>query len=276
VPLTASGNLSIVASSDLGGLGPREGLPVTYNWVLPSLAPLLLPWLVILGLLALKPNRCAAAWWIWPPAGCLAVLTQASLALFSPGADFFPDVIAALTAGLAAVWLLSNYLRRRHRFMTFLCLLLALAGFSALAFVSQQSGSFAIEETLQGGIVLAAGVLISSVALSLDGLICRGRYRAVRLYGWLLLLLAVLWLGIATPLFVLQFGASGGMIGWTVFFVVVLAAAVVHFVTLLPFFILSSASPFYRERLKGLLHVKPETQPLIAPLPEASLSTCTR
>jgi hypothetical protein len=37
--------------------------------------------------------------------------------------------------------------------------------------------------------------------------------------------------------------------------------------------ILSSASPFYRERLKALLHVKPETPPLIAPLPDASLKT---
>ena len=276
MPLSAVGKLSIVTSSDLGALGSKEGLPVTYNWVLPSVAPLLLPWLVILGLLALKPNRCAAAWLIWLPLGCVIAFTLAPPDILPSGTNFFLDVIAALAVGLAAVWLLSNYLRRQHRFVTFLCILPALAGFSALAFVSQQSGSFAIEETLQGGIVLAAGVLISSVALSLDGLICRGRYRAVRLYGWLLLLLAVLWLGIATPLFVLQFGASGGMIGWTVFFVVVLAAAVVHFVTLLPFFILSSASPFYRERLKGLQHVKPETQPLIAPLPEASLSTCTR
>jgi multisubunit Na+/H+ antiporter MnhE subunit len=271
VPLTASGNLAIVTSSDLGGLGPREGLPVTYNWMLPSLAPLLLPWLVILGLLALKPNRCAAAWWIWLPIGCLVALTQAALAILSPGANFFTDIIAALAVGLAAVWLLSNYLRRPHRFMTFLCLLPALAGFSVLAFVSQQSGSFTIEETLQADIVLAVGVLVSSAALSLGGLICRGRYRPFRLYVWLLLLLAVMWLVIVAPFFVLQMGVSGGRIGWSVFFVVILAVAAFHFATLLPFLILSSASPFYRERLKALLHVKPETPPVLAPLPEASL-----
>jgi hypothetical protein len=265
VPLTASGNLAIVASSDLGGLGAREGLPVTCNWVLPSLAPLLLPWLVVLGLLALKPNRCAAAWWIWLPAGCLVALTQAPPAIVPPGTNtflfVFLDVIAALAAGLAAVWLLSNYLRRLHRFMSFVCILLALAGFSGLAFVAQQSGGFAIE-TVQVGIVLAVAVLVTAVALSLAGLICRGRYHHVGLYGWLLILQAVIWLVIAAPFF-----------AWSEFIVPVLAVAALHFATLLPFLILSSASPFYRERLKALLRVKPEPSPAIAPLPEASLKT---
>jgi hypothetical protein len=240
--------------------------------VLPSLAPLLLPWLVILGLLALKPNRCAAAWWIWLPAGCLIALTQAPPPILPSGANFFLDVIAALAAGLAAVWLLSSYLQRPHRFISFLCILLALAGFSALALVSQQSGSITIE-TLQAGIVLAVGVLVSSVALSLCGLVCRGRCRVIGLYGWLLILLAVIWLVIAAPFFALQWMVSGGRIGWNVFFAVVLAVAAFHFATLLPFLILSSASPFYRERLKALLEVKQETPPLVAPLPDASLKT---
>jgi len=272
VPLRAAGKLSIVASSDLGALGSKEGSPVIYDWVLPSLAPLLLPWLVTLGLLALKPNRCAAAWWIWLPLGCLIAFTLAPLDIMPSATDILLDGIGALAAGLGAVWLLSDYLRRSHRFMTFLCILLALAGFSALAFVSQQSGSFTIE-TLQAGIVLAVGVLVSSAALSLAGLICRGRCRRVGLYGWLLILLVVIWLGITAPFFVFALMSSGGMIGWNVFFVFVLTVAVVHFATLLPFLILSSASPFYRERLKALLHVKPETPPLIAPLPDAGLKT---
>ena len=35
----------------------------------------------------------------------------------------------------------------------------------------------------------------------------------------------------------------------------------VTFATLLPYLILSSVSPFFRERLKALLHVKPEAPP---------------
>jgi hypothetical protein len=46
-----------------------------------------------------------------------------------------------------------------------------------------------------------------------------------------------------------------------------------HFATLLPFLILSSASPFYRQRLKALLHVTPEAPPVLAPLPDAGLKT---
>ena len=67
--------------------------------------------------------------------------------------------------------------------------------------------------------------------------------------------------------------ASGGRIAWSEFFVPVLAVAAVNFATLLPFLILSSASPFFRERLKALLHVKPEAPPAIAPLPDASVKT---
>ena len=272
MPLTAGGKLSIVASSDLGALGPREGSPVTYTWVLPSIAPLLLPWLAILALLALKPNRRAAAWWIWLPLGCVIAFTLAPPAILPSGTNFFLDVIAALAAGLAAVWLLSNYLRQSHRLVTFLCLLLALAGFSALAFVSQQAGSLSIE-LFQGGIALALGVLVSAVALSLAGLLCRGRCRRVGLYGWLLILLVVIWLVVTAPFLVFALIASGGRIGWSEFFVFIPMVALFHFVILLPFLILSSASPFYRERLKALLHVNPETPPLIAPLPAAGLKT---
>jgi len=272
VPLTAGGKLTIVAASNLGALGSRYGSPVAYNWVLPGIAALLLPWLAILGLLTLKPNRRAGAWLVWLPLGCVIAFTLAPLPILPSGTDFFLDVFAALAVGLAAVWLLSNYLRQQHRLLTFLCLLLALAGFSVLAFVSRQGWSFTIE-TFQVGIVLAAGVLASSVALSLGGLICRGHNRPLGLYPWLLILLAVVWLVIGAPFFVFALIASGGTIAWSEFFLPVLAVATVNFATLLPFLILSSASPFFRQRLKALLHVKPEVPPVIAPLPEAQLKT---
>jgi len=42
---------------------------------------------------------------------------------------------------------------------------------------------------------------------------------------------------------------------------------------LAPFLILSSANPFYRERLKALLGVKPDEPPPIAPLADGALKT---
>jgi hypothetical protein len=273
VPLTAGGKLTIVTSSDLGALGARDGSSIVYNWVPPGIGPQLLPWLAILGLLTLKPNRCAAAWLIWLPLGCVIVFTLELLPILPRGTNFFQDVITALAAGLAAVWLLSNYLRRQHRLLTFLCLLLALAGFSVLAFVLRQDLSLLTIESFQAGIVLAVVVLASSVALSLGGLICRGRYRPLGLYLWLFLLLAVIWLVIAAPFFLFELIASGGRIALSEFFFPILVVATVNYATLLPFLILSSASPFFRERLKVLLHMKPEVPPAIAPLSDAQLRT---
>jgi hypothetical protein len=271
VPLTAAGKLTIVASSDLGGLGSKDGSPVAYEWVLPGVAPLLLPWLAILGLLTLKPNRCASAWLIWLPLGCVSVLTLAPPTFLPSGTDFFLDAIAALAIGLAAVWLMSNYLKQSHRLLTFLCVLFALAGFSALAAVAKQGLNLLSVESLQIGVVLGVGVLASALALSLTGLICRRRFRPLGIYAWLFLLLAGIWLLLAAPFFVIALVASSGVIPWSEFFIPVFAVATGNFAILLPYLILSSASPFFRERLKALLNVKPVAPPVIPPLPETGL-----
>ena len=263
MPLTAGGKLSIVTSSDLGGLGARDGPPVEYTWVLPSVWPQLLPWLAILGLLALKSNRTAAAWLIWLPVGGVLAFTIAP-PLMAPGGEFFLDAIAALVFGLAAVWLLSNHLRQSHRLLTFLSVLFTLAGFSALAFLSRQSWNLTDFELLPTGVLLGVGVLTSAVALSLDGWICRRRFRPLGLYLWLFLSLAVVWLAVAAPLFVLAQISSGWRMSWGEFFIPILAVASGNFALLLPFLILSSASPFFRERLKALLNFEPEPPPMLS------------
>jgi hypothetical protein len=259
VPLTTGGKLKIVASADLGGLGAKDGAPVEYNWMLPGFAPLLLPWLMILGLLALKPNRRAAAWLIWLPLGCVSVLTVLPPEM-PGGAHFFLDAIAALSFGVAAVWLLPTYLRQSHRIVTFFCVLIALAFFSGLAFVFRQGWGLLGPNTLESAVVLGVGIFASAVALSLGGWICRARFRPAGLYVLLLVSLAAIWLMLAAPFFVIAEISSGGRIPFE-FFVPVLAVAAGNFVLLLPFLILSSGSAFYRERLKMLLNVKPVAPP---------------
>ncbi len=272
MPLTASGPLAIVASSDLGALGSKEGPRISYNWVLPNVAPLLLPWLGMAVLLALKPNRRAAAWWVLLPLGLVFVFSLAPPDTLPGDINFFVDVVAALAFGLAAVWLLSNYLRRSHRLITFLCVLAALAGFSGLTYVSRMDLS-STNEMAAAVIMLAVGVGVSAVALLVLGLICRKRFRPIGIYLWLLALLAVMWIAIALPIFLISVLGSSGQIDWSEFFTPVLAVAVFHFAAMLPFLILSSASPFYRERLKSLLHVKEEALPVTALVPETSLKT---
>ncbi len=271
MPLTAGGTLNVVASADLGGLGAREGVPVPYTWVVPSVAPLLLPWLAILALLALKPNRTAAAWLIWLPLLCVMALSLAPSVLPS-GANFFLDVIAALAIGVAAVWLLSDYLRQSHRLLTFGCVLFALAGFSEFAFFSRQGANLLNAETPAIAIALAVGVAVSTVALTLAGWLCRKCYRPIAIYFGLLASLAILWLLVAAPLFFFAVVISGNDIPWSEFFVPVGVVAVCNFAVLLPFLILSSANPLFRARLKALLHVTPAAPPpLFTPAAETNL-----
>lgn len=273
MPLTAGGNLQIVASADLGGLGAKSGTPAAYNWVLPSFAPLLMPWLVLLGLLALKPNRNGAAWLIWLPVGCALAITFLPLPLPS-GLDQLMDVLPALVFGAAAVWLLSTYLRRSHRLVTFICVLFALAGFSLLAFVSKQSTNWLDLEWLPFAMVLGVGALTSAVALSIGGWICRRRFRPVGLCVWLLVSLLVLWVAISAPFFIFALIASGNQIPWSEYFLLVFSVAAGNFALLLPFLVLSSANPFFRERLKSLLHVQPVAPPpLLEPVPVTNPAT---
>jgi hypothetical protein len=284
VPPNTTGKLAIVTSFDLGTMGARDGPAVEYNWVpaapnvsgfrseandgsaaendwfLPGVLPWV-PWLIIFGLLALKQNRRPAAWLIWLPLGCATAFTLVLPSILPSGSDFLQEAIVALAFGLAAVWLLSNYLRRSRRRLTFLCFLLALAGFSELTAMARQNFSLATDESSEISLLLALTVPASAVALSLAGRICRGRYRPAGLYLWLLILLVGVWLVIAAPFFLSAAAASSDGIPWADFFIPILAVAAGNFALLLPFLILSSANPFYRERLKALLPVQPEAPP---------------
>ena len=245
-----------MAYADLGGLGSKQGAPVTYDWVMPSLTPQVLPWLAILALLMLKPNRCAMAWWILVPLACVAWASNPpeSLRELLPSSQFdiFLELIGALGFGLAAVWLLSGYLDWKHRMLAFLGILVALGAFGLLTCVVRQGLGI---ETLQAGIFVAASALVISVALTLAGLVCRGRYGGLRLSLWLFGALVLVWLLVIGPFAVIAAIASGGNVPLGQFLGVVPMMAGFSFGVVLPFLVLSFANGFYRERLKGLLHL---------------------
>ena len=126
----------------------------------------LLSWLVILALLMLKTNRCGAAWLIWLPLIFVAVVLQTvvSLLRLPSDADFFLDVAMSLVFGFAVVWLLADHLRRKYRWLTFLCVLLTLAASGGLALLLRQGGG---KDTWT---LLCATVVVSSIVLTLCGL----------------------------------------------------------------------------------------------------------
>ncbi len=124
---------------------------------------------------------------------------------------------------------------------------------------------------------LALLALVVAAAMALCGLACRWRYRSWWICLWLFLSLPAVWVAVSAPLHYLCRMAWPGSVGLRPliprigpFMVVVI------FATLLPFLILSSASPFFRERLKALLHVKPEVPPAMAPLPDAQFENLNR
>jgi len=233
----------------------------------------LLPWLAILGLLLLKPNRNASAWWIWVPLGCVAwVASGPQLILgFLPSSQYelFLELIGALGFGLAATWLLSSYLGWKHRMLTFLGILLAMEGFSVLSFVARQDWQGVGFETLAAMISLMVGGLVISIALSLAGLACRRRFGWLRLSVWSLAAVVVVWSLIYGPFFLISIIANGGRVPLLTLFGIAGVVSGVTFGTLLPFLVLSFVNRFYRERLKALLHLGGTASPpvITPPMP---------
>ena len=255
--------------ADLGGLGAKQGAPEFCNWTAPSLVAGFVSWLAILALLALKTNRCASAWWIWVPlliVGGAGFVPQSFLG-FLPASQFevFVDWASALGFGVAAVWLLSGGLAWRHRMLAFAGILGAQIGFSALAFVL---GHGATDPEAVGMLIaLAVFGAVMSVGLSLAGRLCRGQYGWLRISLWLFLMLAAVWAVIIVPLFLFMRFAAGERVPVGAIAGMELLAMVVSCAALLPFLVLAFVSGFYRERLKGLLHLGAAPSPPVVTRP---------
>jgi hypothetical protein len=246
---------------------------------MPSVMPVVLPWLAILGLLLLKPNRCASAWWIWVPLGCVARVASLPQSLLeplpSPVWEMFLELIGALGFGLAAVWLVSSYLGWKHRMLAFFGILLVLGVTSLLAFVGAEGWEGLGPNLAAVGITLMVSVVVISVAVSLAGLMCRGRYGWLRLSLWLIVALVAVWMLVIGPFFIIAVVSGGGGAPASAMFAAGGVAAGFTFGVLLPFLALSFANRFYRERLKGLLHLggAPPPPVIMPPMPAAAAAS---
>lgn len=257
----------MVASFDLKGLGPTDGLPVSYHWTPPNPLPRLLPWLAVLGLLMLKPNRTGKAWWILVPLGLFPLVEMVvgfmSVPVPSEAVEGMSLLISSGAFSLAAVWLLGSQLAHRLRFLVFLKLLGVLLGVSVFAcFVRHdwQQPELAVPYL----VMLGLGGLVICIGLSLAGLACRRRYRPMVLLLWLALFTAACWLLVTTPFAIIVSLIGRGGQPWYAFSLIGFMVAGFTFVAMLPFLVLAFANGLYRERLKDLLHLRP-----VSPPPEA-------
>ena len=275
-----AGRFLITASRDLGGLGVSEGPPVLYKWTTAGRGSEVLPWLAILGLLALKPNRGWAAWWVWLPLMLLVVgnhwLLQ-TLQNSSPNGsetawEIFLAVPVAWGFGLAALWLLASNIGGRSRLLTVLGNLGVLTVFSVCSFAAEVGGSPLAESvgrlldpwycSATAGMGLDAQPLLLSLilpapviaaALALCGLACRGGSRPIRLSLWLILSLLAGWIAVSALLHGWCHVVVPNSGRYALFLGIGLFMGGVSSVVLLPFLILSAVSPFHRERLKLLM-----------------------
>lgn len=245
-----------------------------YNWVSANLLPALMPWVSLLILLVLKPNRLASAWWVLAPFALISVtmsLLKSSLPFVpSETADVCDQIVSALALGLAGAWLLSCHLGAKHRFLTLFAMLGILLGLGLLSLLFglglDQSSA---DELLPLVLVVALGALVISLALTLSGLLCRGRYRPLRLCLWLALTLVAAWFVVICPFLV--FARMMGQLGQGFalqMFLVTLCASGPTFGILLPFLLLSFANTLYRDRLRNLLHLAPDPSPPAAAPPQ--------
>jgi hypothetical protein len=261
----------VAAAADLGGLGARTGPAVAFKWTRPSLLPYLLPWLALALLQVCPGNRGWTSGWVWLPLGLLVGFGcyAPSLFTFMPAAplDAFSEIFQALAFGVAAVWLAGHYLARGSRFVGFAGTFGLLIGFSVLAFAVRQDWD--APEVAVSLVLMGVFTTAFSLALSLAGYICRGRYGPPRLTLWMLAGHLVV-MGIAGfPFLLLTLAVSRqqALMQGLAFLAAVLLMALVSFLILLPFLLLAYASPFYRERLQRLLHLEAgqDKPPILAP-----------
>jgi hypothetical protein len=272
----AASDLKIRASANLGGLGDTEGPAVIYSYSPASILPQFLPWLAIVALLLLKPNRSGQAWWIFLPlalvAGTIFVLQTATPSNADGAYEALCQMITALAFGLAAVWLLASYLKQTQRALTMLIMLPTLAIFSLFTYFMSVGIQDRWSDILPYLISLPILSLVLALALTLAGLCCRLKPTLPRLNAWLILWLLLFCFVIMIPFYLIAWFASGRQIPLLGFIVPVLIATAMCFGVFVPFLILSRCNSLYRERLQTLLHqTSPaETTAAMPPLPPSS------
>jgi hypothetical protein len=231
-------------------------VPVVYGWTMPSLMPLLLPWLGLLALLAARPNRNGRAWWIWAPVLVCAGVVFALRALgevVGPGVeviDTFGQLTMAGAFGLAALWLLGSLFSGKHGLIVFLGALLVQSLVSAAVLLVALQADTAIEEIGLFIFLFLVGAGIS-LALNLAGQARRRLRVEIGFSLWVLIFLLVGWLLGVGPFIVMTqlsggFAPAGGMLIGAV------CVAMASFVLLTPFLVLASANSFYRARLQAM------------------------
>jgi hypothetical protein len=276
------GDLSIVASQDIGPLGPREGTPVVFHWNLARNVARISPWLALAVLLGLKPNRRRGAWSVLLPIVALeGVLGVVSSTGFDGGS--YMDIVNTLILALAALWLLSYRLQnvpQRSAFRGAAVIMIAMSLIGILGPAAMAASSDAMSDGALSFLVSCLGSAAILIGFGGAGLFCRKQYTPGRFMAWLFIsLVALTSVCILLPLVFFEASIMASMedgveMGEILFgdFLLVLGAAIGFYILLLPFALLALWNPTYRQRFYGIFRLPGmEGAPVEAlPLPESA------
>ena len=249
--------MKLSATGDLGALGAKQGPAIIYKWSPPSRLPQLLAPLALLLLLLPKRNHSVQVLWVAAPVALSLVVASLLWAIPGGGSDAPAGLFEAFGAtafGLGAAWLLSPYLKRQGRFLTFLGMLVTMELVGVMVYmVARQWSRNSVPMEMLIGVALFGS--LTSMAIILAGRSCRERFGLLRLSLWSLVWIIAGWLA-----FFVVMSVTAGHGPWLQMALAWLMVSGVTFGVLLPFLVLSFANGFYRERLKELLRLEDPAQ----------------
>ncbi len=250
--------MKIVASCDIGDLGPNEGAAISYYWNPIYNVIGVLPWLLLAAaFIFFKENRCAKAMWMLLPVVLFRLLWAGFAALASVPSEastLFVSIIDCLLIGFVLNWLLAERIGNRNRFVTWLLAWLLFALAFGVTLINLGFGMEAIQLSIFIG--LTVGILLLSLALA--GFICRKKFGPVRFSVW-----TGVWILIFTGIFftvvmLIQYAMYD--MPFTGMFLEVMMVSLIYsgilIAGLLPFEILLFANAFWRKRFEAVFGLK--------------------
>lgn len=282
MPILSSGDLTLVASLDLGALGEPKSELVVFHWnFVWNLIPLL-PLVGLILLLFLRPNRSrlrSAVLVVLPP-----LLVYVGIFLYTLIGEGSPSPMLATSLALmgslfwvwlAAMMLLSSYLAAKGRIKTlfrvvFVTLLIGAVGLECHRALDPSPE--ALRQLMTVGAVFLFGTMAVFLSLFAARISCRKRYRRWRFNGVFLLAMVVLGIWptylarLSTPSFLysLQRSLDVEVSYATQRAINSVILSPLCWVLVLPFLLMALWVPFHRERFMTLLRL-PSAQPADPP-----------
>lgn len=259
--------MSVVASSDLGDLGPSESEPAAVEWQWHYHLPSFAGWALIAVLLIfVRENRNRSAWLILIPFLALGEViwpwTVRLLSLPSRTGSDYGLALHWLLVAWTAIWLMSPWLARRRPAAAFV---LAAAIVAIVGFAGQLGSLLGLDipfgfvqrmflgESIMMYLISAFALLVAFV---LSGRSCRRRYSPERFLAWL-----------APWLFLGILAGCMSVYAWMYLSILLqlsivsLCLAGILYLLNLPFMYLAFRCPEYRDRFHRILHLPEYRKP---------------